>query len=199
MPSRPVENVHRLNILDFAKRRPSLESGRQKLRAGDALGALHDLERAARTDAHAHTFIAMLYEVGRPGVSRDLDKAEFHYCVAIDDIGAVEAWLGLARLCTMGDAEMRDYVRAQRCYRGVTEDADHPVAWLGLGRLYRDGLGVEVDQVFAEACFRRAWNRGNRVAYHELAVMFYAQGETFKALCKAIAWRLAPWKSSRPF
>ena len=119
--------------------------------------------------------------------------------MAIDGVGALEAWLGLARLCTTGDAEMRDYVRAERCYRAVTEDADHPVAWLGLGRLYRDGLGVEVDRGFAEESFRRAWKLGNRVGYHELAILFYAQGETFKALFKAISWRLAPWKSSRPF
>ena len=35
------------NIIDFVKRRPSLESGRQKFLAGDGAGALDDLERAA--------------------------------------------------------------------------------------------------------------------------------------------------------
>lgn len=177
------ELEHSHNVLDLGKYTSSFESARQKLRHGEVDAAIEELSALVmRGDSHAHTLLGIVYEHGRGNVGKDQAKAAFHYASAIDQAGAVESWLGLARISMYGDADMRDYATAERCYRALTEDANHPVAWLGLGRIYRYGYGVESDLAVAKDYFSKAANLGNIPACVELVNLLKEEGRYSSAL-----------------
>lgn len=137
---------------------------------------------------HAYTLAGAIYEKGGSGITQDFEKALFYYQKAIDDVGAVEAWLALGRFYYLGKGVKQDYRKAFEKYSIVDEDTDSPVAWLMLGRMYQDGAGIEKDLVKAREYFERAADKGYVFAYTYLGLLEREYGNYLRSIwlrCKA--------------
>jgi TPR repeat protein len=146
---------------------------------GDPLrGAKLMEELAASGDGHAHAALGSFYEYGRRELKPDHVKSALHYEVAIDSVGALEAWVGLGRVLAFGDPVVRDYARARHCFSVAAEDADSPTAWLGLGIIHLEGLGTERDLDAAEACFKRVVSLGDKRGEARLAEVEQRRNES---------------------
>ena len=108
----------------------------------------------------AYLFAAYIHEHGGLGAGQDLGKALFYYQKAAETFGAVEGYLGVARLCYFGQGVTQDYDRAFRCYSWVEHEIDNGIAFHMLGRMYQHGQGVRRDMSKARDYYRRAIDKG---------------------------------------
>jgi TPR repeat protein len=109
---------------------------------------------------HAYTLAGMIYEKGGGDVIRNIDNALFYYNKAIEEIGAVEAYLALGRMYYFGKGVTRDFDKAFDYYSTVDKDIDNPVAWIMLGQMYQNGYGTKKNINKAKDYYIRAAKRG---------------------------------------
>lgn len=151
------------NILNFPR------SNNQRL---DAVVALYERgeygtalkEAIALIDegcGHANTLVGAIYERGGDGVKQDYEKAKYYYQMAVDSVGAVEAWLALGRLHYFGKGMQPDYEKAFYYYSVIDQDTENAVAYLMLGQMYLEGKGVPKNIDRARDYFIKAENRGS--------------------------------------
>lgn len=159
------EDAYRAAMTEFSEGDP--------LRATKLMGEL-----AASGDGHAYAALGAFYEYGQRELKPDHVKAVRHYELAIDSVGALEAWVGLGRVLAFGDPVVRDYARARHCFFVAAEDADSPTAWLGLGVIHLEGLGTERDLDAAEACFKRVVSLGDKRGEARLAEVEQRRNES---------------------
>lgn len=132
--------------------------------------------------ADAYFFAGCIYEEGGGGVERDLDKARFYYQKAIEESGAVEAYLGLAKFYHYGMGVKRDYVKAFEYYTIVNQDTGNAIAQLMLGKIHHYGQGTKKDLVKARDYYNLAIAKGNVYAIRGLASLEAEQGNHIKSL-----------------
>jgi TPR repeat protein len=132
--------------------------------------------------AHANTLVGAIYEKGGHEVEQDFDKAKFYYQMAVDKVGAVEAWLALGRLHFFGKGMAPDYEKAFYYYSVVDQDAESPVAYLMLGRMYQEAKGVRKDLRRAREYFLKAKAKGSVFALTHLALLEKECGNHLKSI-----------------
>lgn len=130
----------------------------------------------------AYFFAGCIYEEGGGSVEKDLEKARFYYQKAIEETGAVEAYLGLGRFYYYGIGVKQDYAKAIEYYSVVDEDTDNAIAQLMLGKMYQHGYGVKKDFGKARKYYNRAITKGNVYAIQNLALLEAAEGHQVKSL-----------------
>lgn len=130
----------------------------------------------------AYFFAGCIYEEGGGGVKKDLDKALFYYQKAIEETGAVEAYLGLGKFYYYGMGVRQDYVKAFEHYSVVDKDTDNAIAQLMLGKMYQHGQGVKKDLQKARGYYDRAIAKGNVYAIRNLASLEAEEGNPLKSL-----------------
>lgn len=138
---------------------------------------------------HANTLAGAIYEKGGAGVTQDFEKALFYYQKAVDDVGAVEAWLALGRFYYFGKGTKKDHRRSFEMYSAVDEDTGNPIAWLMLGRLYREGVGIEKNLAKSREYLEMAADRGYVFAFTHLSQLESECGNYLKSIwlrCKAV-------------
>jgi TPR repeat protein len=108
----------------------------------------------------ANLFLAYIYEQGGPGVVQDLEKALFYYQKAAETFGAVEGYLGVARLRYFGKGVPQDYDQAFKCYSFVENEIDNGIAFHMLGRMYQHGHGVKKSASRAREYYQKAIDEG---------------------------------------
>lgn len=176
-------------VVDLPSSRPlRLERAIAAFDSGDNSIGLHDeLESLANVGfSEAYYFLGCMLEDGTNGQERDLAKALALYEKTAEDIGYLEAHLGVARLLCQGDGEIRNYVRARDIYENILRYREHPVACFMLGRMYQHGQGGVKDLAVAEALYRRAIAKGNVFGIVNLSLLRAEQ----KRLLESIWLRL---------
>jgi TPR repeat protein len=163
----------------FTETRDAFRNAMSEFAERDPLRGVRLMEDlAASGDGHAHAALGAFYEFGRQELTADHARAARHYELAIDLVGALEAWIGLGRILAFGDPGLRDYARARHCFFVAAEDADSPTAWLGLGIIHLEGLGTERDLDAAEACFKRVVSLGDKRGEARLAEVEQRRNES---------------------
>lgn len=130
----------------------------------------------------AYFFAGCIYEEGGGGVKQDLHKASFYYQKSIEESGAVEAYLGLAKFYYYGMSVEPDYTKAFEYYSIVDEDTDNAIAQLMLGRMYQHGQGTKKDLAKAREYYNKAVAKGNVYAMQNLAFLEEELGNWLKGL-----------------
>lgn len=130
----------------------------------------------------AYVFVGSIYEMGCGGVNQDLEKASFYYQKSVEEFGAVEAYLALARFYYFGKGVDQDYKKALDYYSIVDEESHHPVAALMLGRMHQYGHGVEKDMVKAKAYYETTANKGYVMGLTYLGQLEQETGKYFRGL-----------------
>lgn len=128
---------------------------------------------------HAYTLAGIIYEEGGQGVDQDLQKALFYYQKAVDEVGAVEAWLALGRLYYFGKGVSQDYDKAFYYYSVIDEDTENAVADLMLGKMYFEGTGIKKDLIKAREYFEKAIKKGAVFGYTYLSMLEKECGHIF--------------------
>ena len=111
---------------------------------------------------HAYTIVGLIYER-----QYDFAKALDAYKFGAETVGAVEAWLGVARISMC--LSPPDYAEALACYQHLANEGNEMIAWLMLGVIYQQGYGVNVDFEISERCLKRAAVQGSVPASVHLA------------------------------
>ncbi|OAM52270.1 hypothetical protein A7981_01920 [Methylovorus sp. MM2] len=132
--------------------------------------------------SHANTLAGAIYERGGKGVNQDFEKALFYYRMAVNEVGAVEAWLALGRIFYFGKGVIQDYEKAFYYYSIVDEDTENHIAYLMLGKMYLEGTGVKKNLFKAREYFVKAIKRGAVFGYTYLAILEHEQGHILKSL-----------------
>lgn len=182
-----LDNIHRLNETPEIRYRRAVEafSARRYTEALQQAKSLID-----EGFAHANVVAGVIYEKGGNGVSQDLPKAKFYFERATEQVGAVEGWLGLARLNFLGINGSPDYQEAFRLYKVVYEDCQHVIAATMLGRMHLDGLGTTADLATAHELLSRAASTGNIQALEWLSIANQRRGLQLTALYQRIRAKL---------
>lgn len=131
---------------------------------------------------HANTLAGIIYEKGGQGVNQDFQKALFYYEMAVDEVGAVEAWLALGRIYYFGKSVPQNYEKAFYYYSVVDEDTENLVAYLMLGKMYLDGTGVKKNLIKAREYFQKAVKKEAVFGNTYLAMLEQEQGNILKSL-----------------
>jgi uncharacterized protein len=108
----------------------------------------------------AFAFVGAIYEYGGEKVNQDYEKALFYYEQSVERYGAVEAYLGLARIYYYGLGVKRDCCKALDYCKTLLEETDNMYANYVVGKMYMDGCCVEKNPVKAREYFLRAWELG---------------------------------------
>ena len=132
--------------------------------------------------SHANTLAGVIYEKGGQGVNQDFQKALFYFQMAVDEVGAVEAWLALGRIYYFGKGVPIDYEKAFYYYSVVDEDTENHIAYLMLGKMYLEGTGVEKNLIKAREYFEKAIKKGAVFGYTYLAILEQEQGRILKSI-----------------
>jgi TPR repeat protein len=172
------------NILNFPKsENKRFEAALAAYREGDFRAALEGASALIDEGyAHANTLAGAIYEKGSSSVAQDIQKAKFYYQMAVDEIGAVEAWLALGRLHFFGKGMAPDYEKAFYYYSVVDHDTESAVAYLMLGRMYHEGKGVSRDLSSARKYFLKAKAKGSVFALTHLALLEKDCGHYFRSI-----------------
>lgn len=108
----------------------------------------------------SYVFVGAIFEFGGKDVEKDYDKARFYYEQSIERFGAVEAYLGLARIYYHGLGIEPDYCKALEYCEIVAEESDNMYANFMIGKIHMDGLCVEQDLDKAKTYFKRSSDSG---------------------------------------
>jgi TPR repeat protein len=184
-------NVHELPLPKDER----FESAVHALREGRAAEALR--EAKALIDAgypHAYTLAAAACEKGGVGLEADLSSAVFYYRKAVDEVGALEAWLSLGRMYYFGIGVEQDYEKALYYYSTVYEETRGGIAAMMLGRMYLGGRGVPQDLGRAERYLREAVAQGFALASTDLAAVYLRQRRPIQSV---MYWLQGIWRAVR--
>lgn len=159
--------LHALDLYDSGEHKQALELAIDLINNGDE---------------HANTLAGTIYEKGGNYVEQDIDKSIFYYQKAIEEVGALEAWLALGRIYYFGKGVNKDYQQAFYYYSSVDKDLDNGVANLMLGKMYLNGHGVEKDLSQARTYFGKAISLGYVYGYTNMALLEQEKGNSFKSI-----------------
>ena len=179
----PVSNEHKFNTALLA------------LSNGDAASALQ--EAKLLIDAgypHAYTLAGAIYEKGGDDLAPSAQHAIFYYQKAIDEVGALEAWLALGRIYFFGKGVDPDHQKALHCYSTVYEETKNGLAAMMLARLYTESKSVQANRDRAAEYLRDAIGKGYALASTQLAVQEFREGKYFKAIAH---WMQGIWRVIR--
>lgn len=141
----------------------------------DAVKMCEDL--VDREYFHAYTLLGLLYEKPTSNqIEKSYEKAFTYYKCSTETVGAMEGWLGLARLYYLGFGVAKDREKAAELYGNLCEHDDAPVAQVMLGRMHLDGEGVVRDVAKAREYLLRARNQGFAWAYSHLGTADFMSG-----------------------
>jgi TPR repeat protein len=132
--------------------------------------------------SEAYVFAGAFYEKGGNGIDPDYQKSRFYYEKSIEERGAVEAYLGIARIYYYGLGVDQDYCKARSFYEKVTRESNNPVASLMLGKIYQDGLCGEKELDKARELYKRAWDCGHILGLTYLGLLEQQSGNYMKGL-----------------
>jgi len=129
----------------------------------------------------AYAFVGAIYEFGGKDVKIDYEKARFYYEKSIEKFGAVESYLGLARIYFYGLGVEKDYCKAFELYQVLSEDNDNMFANYMLGKMYVEGLCVDQNYILAKEFFNKSWNKGYVFSLTQIAALEKVLGNRFKS------------------
>jgi TPR repeat protein len=161
-------------------------------RAADAL-----TEAKALIDAgylHAYTLAGAAWEKGGEDLQPNMKDALFYYQKAVDETGAVEAWLGLGRIYYFGKGIDPNYQKAFHCYSTVYNETRSGLAGMMLARLYSEGKVVPADRGRAIGYLQEAIAKGFALASSQLAAMEFDEGRYLSGLGH---WLQGIWRAFR--
>ena len=186
------------NIIYFPKTKDQRLNNAVRLFAKDTADvALNEFESLIDDGFNeAYAFIAALYECGGNGVSKDYQKAKFYYEKSIESYGAVEGYIGLARIYYHGLGVERDYKMAVNYFHDAGQDDESGFSYYMLGIMHLNGLGVEPNIDAAKKYFEEAWYRKHVFGLTGLSMVEQQQGNRLKSIMLRIkagwlAYRLA--------
>lgn len=130
----------------------------------------------------AYVFAGAFYEKGSKGIDVDFSKARFYYERSIEECGAVEAYLGLARIYYYGRGVEVDHCKALSFYERVVNETDNAVASLMLGRIYEQGLCLERNLEKAKEYYQRAWDAGHVLGLTHLGLIEQKTGNYLRGI-----------------
>lgn len=130
----------------------------------------------------AYLYAGAIYEYGGHLVEKDADKAYFYYMRSIETRGAVEAYLGLARMLYRGEGIKQDFEQALQYYKKVAQEAEHPIAFLMLGEMYEHGYVVPVNLEEAKSYYKAAMEKGNVFGLTHLALLIQKHESFIKGI-----------------
>lgn len=179
----PISNEHKFNTALLA------------LKNGKAAQALK--EAKALIDAgylHAYTLAGAICEIGGNDLEKNPDHALFYYQKAVDEIGALDAWLALGRIYYFGKGVEPNHQKALYYYSTVYNETRSGIAAMMLARLYSEGKGVQLDRKRAVEYLMEAIEKGFALASTQLAEMEFREGKYAKAL---VYWLQGIWRAFR--
>lgn len=179
----PISNEHKFNTALLA------------LKNGKAKEALH--EAKALIDAgylHAYTLAGAICETGGIDLEKNPEHALFYYQKAVDEVGALEAWLALGRIYFFGKGVDPDHQKALYYYSTVYNETRSGIAAMMLARIYSEGEGVQLDRERAVQYLREAIEKGFALASTQLAAMEFRKGTYGKAVQH---WLQGIWRAFR--
>lgn len=128
----------------------------QRFEAGDLKGALELWESIASEGwAEAYVEVGNIYEIGKGGVTQDLEKAEHWYRRAIEGMDDPHAHGALGRMYFNGIGLPKDYEKAFH-HLTKAEPTGQPLVLLILGLLHQFGWGTTVDLSRARMLYQTA-------------------------------------------
>jgi TPR repeat protein len=143
---------------------------------------------------HAYTLAGAICEKGGHDLQRNLEHALFYYQKAVDEVGAVEAWLALGRIHYFGKGVDADHQKSLYYYSTVYDETKSGIAAMMLARLYSEGTGVRLDRKRAFELLREAIEKGFALASTQLAEMELREGQYGKAF---VHWLQGIWRAFR--
>ena len=181
----------------------------QDARFTAALAALQngDVETARREATslvdegydHAYTLLGRTYEKRAPGdAPADTSKALFYYLMGVDTAGAVESWLGLARLFYLGIGVEQDRRKAFAYYSTVVEESENGLAHLMIGKMYLDGDGVEQNLALAEKHLMIAREKHYVFAYSYLGTVCFRRKQYLQGVWNRLQAAFKTFKRLSP-
>lgn len=203
LPQEPrVETLvqtHDNKVVELPSSRPlRLEQAITAFDLGDNSNDLYqEFESLANAGfSEAYYFLGCMLEDGTNGQTKDLAKALSLYEKAANDIGYLEAHLGVARLLCQADGETQNYVRARDIYENILRHREHPIACFMLGRLYQHGQGGVKDLARAEALYKQAIAKGSVFGLVNLSLLRAEQRRLFESIwlrfkAAVMAYRIA--------
>ena len=172
------------NILPFPETvDPKLQAVLDAHYRGDDVNALQQcISLIDEGYSEAYVFAGAFYEKGGNGIVPDFSRAKFYYKKSIEERGAIEAYLGLARIYYYGLGGNKDYCKAWSIYEKVARESNNSVANLMLGRMCHDGLCVEKNCDKAKEYYRRAWKSGHILGLTYLGLLEQQTGNYIRGL-----------------
>lgn len=148
--------------------------------AGEALPILLSLLDKGKYEASG--VIALLYETGKEGVERDLNKAIWYYQHSVEHIGNEEDYLALGRLYSVDSYGKKDPEASMLWYQSACDLFDSAIGHIQLGKCYLDGEGVNRDIKLAETHFRKAISKGFVGGYKGMVELSKHTGHRFRSI-----------------
>jgi TPR repeat protein len=143
---------------------------------------------------HAYTLAGAACEMGGDDLERNLDHARFYYEKAVEEVGAVEAWLSLGRIYYFGRGVDPDHEKALHYYSTVYNETKSGLAGMMLARLYSEGKGIHPDRNRAIGYLEDAIAKGFALASSQLALLEFREGKYGKAIAH---WLQGIWRVLR--
>ncbi len=142
--------------------------------------------KAENGDARSQTVLALIYEYGLRGATKDSAGALKWFRKAADQNFA-PAQYGMGTCCANGQGTAKDGMKAVEWYLKAANQ-NLAVAQYNLGVCYRDGQGVAKDEEEAAIWFRKAADQNLAIAQYNLAVCYDNGQGVVRDSLKAVKW-----------
>lgn len=188
-------------IVELPRSRPlRLERAIAAFNSGDdSIELWNEFESLANSGfSEANYFLGCMVEDGKNCQKKELTRALALYEKTADEIGYLEAHLGVARLSYHGDdGVVKNYIRARNIYENILRYREHPVACFMLGRMYQHGQGGVKDLDKAEALYSRAIAQGNVFGLVNLSLLRAEQKRSFESVRLRIKAAIMTYRIAR--
>ena len=142
--------------------------------------------QAENGEAHSQTVLALIYEYGLRGATKDSAEALKWFSKAAEQSFA-PAQYGMGTCCANGLGVAKDNAEAVKWYLKAANQ-NLAVAQYNLGVGYRDGVGVAKDEEEAAIWFRKAADQNLAIAQYNLGVCYDNGQGVGKDSLKAVKW-----------
>jgi len=142
--------------------------------------------QAKNGEAYSQTVLALIYEYGLRGATKDSAEALKWFSKAAEQNFA-PAQYGMGTCCANGQGLAKDGAEAVKWYRKAANQ-NLAVAQYNLGVCYRDGQGVAKDEEEGAIWFRKAADQNLAIAQYNLGVCYDNGQGVAKDSLKAVKW-----------
>jgi hypothetical protein len=142
--------------------------------------------KAENGEARSQTVLALIYEYGLRGATKDSAEALKWFSKAAEQSFA-PAQYGMGTCCANGLGVAKDNAEAVKWYLKAANQ-NLAVAQYNLGVGYRDGVGVAKDEEEAAIWFRKAADQNLAIAQYNLGVCYDNGQGVGKDSLKAVKW-----------